>query len=200
MLPKAKIPSARIRAGRGPGVTAVVEWLLRNTLPFVIIAVLTRWILPPRLGKNGVVEVLFLNTIGDLVAHAAFEEQHSIATGIASIALWVLFAGAAGYLYRLAPGAGRLVGYFGESVTVVRNGRPEQGGLRRTRTATPELESELRKQGVSQIEQVQSATLEPDGSIAVVQKNGTAARLERVEALLAALQAEIGELRRKSGE
>jgi uncharacterized membrane protein YcaP (DUF421 family) len=181
-------------------VTTVVEWLLRNTMPFVIIAVLTRWVLPPRLGKNGVVEVLFLNTIGDLVAHSAFEEQHSLVTGLGSIALWVLFAGAAAYLYRRGPGAGRFVGYFSESVLLVRNGKPEESGLKRTRIAVAELESELRKQGIDQVGQVKSATVEPDGSIAVVEKDGTTVRLERIEALLTALQAEVGELRRKTGE
>jgi hypothetical protein len=42
--------------------------------------------------------------------------------------------------------------------------------------------------------------VEPDGSIAVVEKDGTTVRLERIEALLTALQAEVGELRRKTGE
>lgn len=195
-----KIPSARIRQDAARGYSYMAEWLLRNTAPFVVIVVLTRWVLPPRLGKNGVVEVLFLNAIGDLVAHAAFEEQHPLVTGLGSIALWVLLAAAVGYLYRRGPGAGRWVGYFGDSVPVVQNGRPEEAGLRRARAGMAAVESELRKQGISKVEQVRSATVEPDGSIAVVQENGTAERLDRIEALLTALRAEVGDLRQKTGE
>lgn len=69
---------------------AVADWLLHNLAPFLVLALMVRWVMRPRFGKRGPVEILMLNAVGDLASHAAFEEQHPQLRGVGSVALWLM--------------------------------------------------------------------------------------------------------------
>jgi uncharacterized membrane protein YcaP (DUF421 family) len=171
-----------------------VEWLLRTLLPFVVMVLVVHWLLRPRFGKRGVVELLILNALGDLAAHAAFEKQHPLVSGLGILCVWILLAAGAAYAFSRGPGAGRLFGYYSESVEIVRAGVPDVKAMNRLGVCLAEVESELRKQGIQGMAQVASARVEPDGSMAIRQIDDTASRLDQIARQLEALSAQVRDL------
>lgn len=169
----------------------MVAWILRNTLPFLVAALLVRMLLRRQFGKHGVIELLLINAVGDLMAHSAFEEQHPLWSGIGSIAWWLVMVAVALILLHRAPGAAPWLGYFTGPVDVVRNGVPIPEAMRRHRLSQEQLESELRKQGIDDLAGVRRATLESDGSLAVLQSDSTARELQRIADALEAIRADL---------
>lgn len=152
-----------------------MDWIVRNMLAFIVLVALTRLLVRRRFAKTTVLEIFLANTIGDLAAHAAFERQHSLLAGLGSITLWVA---AAVLLHLLASRWNwfeRLL--FGQSVEVVKAGAIDTAALHRLQISLSELESELRKQGVRELGQVQSASVEPDGAVAVERADSVAQEL-----------------------
>ncbi|MDF2626734.1 MAG: hypothetical protein K0R39_565 [Symbiobacteriaceae bacterium] len=176
----------------------IVEWVLRHTLPFLLLVMLVRWVLRPAFGKRGVVEVLMVNAIGDMASHAAFEEGHPLTSGLGAVALWVLFGGLIAWVVSKSARVGAFLGYFPEPVEVIRDGTVNKEAMGHLRMSRGDLSSELRKQGVEDASQVELAMVEPDGALAVRQSNSTGAELQRLVAEIAALRAEVAALRRSS--
>lgn len=173
----------------------MVRWLMHNTLPFLLMIVLARWLVRQRFGKRGVVELFMVNAVGDLAAHAAFEQDHPIYAGLGAILLWLAMAAAVAIAFGRSKSVAGWLGYFPEPVEVVNNGTADQKSMRHLRMSMDELESELRKQGISDLNQVRSARVEPDGAVVVVRKESDAENLRRIAEELAALRAEVAKLR-----
>ncbi|HYF90858.1 MAG TPA: YetF domain-containing protein [Symbiobacteriaceae bacterium] len=179
----------------------MAEWLLRHTLPFLLIVLLVRWLVWPRFGKNGVVELLLINAVGDLAAHAAFEEQHPLLSGLGGILLWLLMVAGMGAVISRSRAARRWLGYFDQPVEIVRDGRTDDEAMRSQRVSREELESELRQQSLHDLAGVRSVTVEPDGAMAVSPGGqDTGQELRRLADELAALRLEIQELRKERKE
>lgn len=177
------------------GGVRVLEWILRHTLPFLVLILLVRWVLRPGFGKRGVVEVLMVNAIGDMASHAAFEEGHPLPSGLGAVAIWLLFGGLVAWVASRSPKVGGFLGYFPEAVEVVCDGAPNPRAMRRLRMNRGDLASELRKQGVTDVSQVELAMVEPDGTLAVRQADTTSTELKRLADEIAALRAEVAALR-----
>lgn len=172
----------------------MVDWLIRHTVPYALIVFLVRWMIRPRFGKRGVVEAFLINAVGDLVAHAAFEEQHPMLPGLGGIVLWMAFVAMTGYIISRNRTVGMFLGYHQDAVEIVRDGVVDEAGMRRSRVSRVELTSELRKQGVTDLGQVRSVMVEPDGGMSILQKDATAQNLQMVLEELKALRAEVERL------
>jgi uncharacterized membrane protein YcaP (DUF421 family) len=173
----------------------VIEWLLRHTLPFLLMVLMVRWVLRPRFGKRGVVEVLVINAIGDMASHAAFEEGHPLLSGIGAVGLWVIYGAVLAWLVYRSRHVGGFVGYFPYTETVVQDGAVDAAAMSRLRMSRRELDFELRKQGFSDVSQVTSAWVEPDGALSVRPAQSTTAEIRRMAEEVQALRAELAALR-----
>jgi uncharacterized membrane protein YcaP (DUF421 family) len=173
----------------------VIVWLLRHTLPFLLLVLMVRWVLRPRFGKRGVVEVLVINAIGDMASHAAFAEGHPLLSGLGAVGLWVMYGAVLAWLVYRSRRVGGFVGYFPCTETVVHDGAVDAAAMSRLRMSRRELDFELRKQGLSDVSQVTSAWVEPDGSLSVRPAQGTTEEIRRMTEELRAMRAELAALR-----
>lgn len=165
------------------------ELVLGNIFSLAILLILGRLLIAPRFGKGGVRELFMVNVIGDIVAHIVTEGRDRYMAGFGSLVFWIVVAGASGFLAFHWDWFAAFL--RGRPVTVARAGVPDQRALRQARLTLDDLEGELRKQGITQLSDVEAATLEPDGSVAIEKAIDTAAELRRLAGALGALARQI---------
>lgn len=169
----------------------VKEWALRNLITYLVVMGSLRGFARPRFGKLGVVDILLMNTIGDLAAHTVFESEQARIPGLISVAVWVAVATGAAWLAGRWPGFARL--YYGGSHQIVSEGLPDVGAMRAIAVSVDDLQAELRKQSIASLQQAKSVTVEADGSVAIRTSDPL---VDEVRRLVDAVSALTEELRR----
>ncbi len=144
------------------------ELILRGTLVYWFLFLIFRFVLRRDVGSVGIADVLLLVVIADASQNAMSGGYESVTDGailVSTIVCWN---------YLLDWGAYRFeaIGRFVEPppLTLVRNGRILHRNLRREFISVSELMSQLRINGVEDVERVRAARMEPDGQISVVKK------------------------------
>ena len=144
--------------------------VLRATLVYLGLCVLMRVIPKRHAGTIAPNDVVLAVVIGG-VAVAAMAKEFMSVPGVLIIIGTVL-----GWNYLLDWLAYRfpiLRPYLREPPTcLIEDGRMLHRNLRREFVTDEELMAELRKQGVSDVSEVKAASLEADGSVSVVRKDG----------------------------
>jgi len=143
-----------------------LEIIVRGTLVYWFIFLLFRLVLRRDAGSIGIADVLFVVLIADASQNGMAGEYRTVSEGfvlIATIAGWNLLIDWMAYRYSwfsklMEP----------QPLPLVRYGRILHANMRATMLTREELESQLREQGVENIKDVKSATLEPDGKISVI--------------------------------
>ncbi|HYG59156.1 MAG TPA: YetF domain-containing protein [Symbiobacteriaceae bacterium] len=171
----------------------MVQWAISNVLTLVVLTLAARWLGRRRLGKLGLMDLLMINAIGDLASHTAYEIQHPVMQGLGSIVLWLAVASGMGLLAARWPAFRRF--YYGDAAQVAADGRPDPTAMERLGIPMAELESELRKHGVSQVSDTSSVTLEPDGTLSVIKADATAQELRRLALALQQIADHLEETR-----
>lgn len=140
---------------------------LRATAIFLALYVLMRLMGKRELGQMTPFELIVLVVIGDLVQQGVTQNDFSV-TGaliaVSTVAFLALLMSWASYLW---PRAERLL--EGEPRVIVRDGEIVSGNLRRNRLTRAEIESEMRLAGISRLQDVAWAILEPRGKISFIQ-------------------------------
>lgn len=146
-----------------------MDIFLRATVIFIALYLLVRLMGKRELGQMTPFELIVLVVIGDLIQQGVTQNDFSL-TGaviaISTIAFWALVMSWASYLW---PRAERLL--EGEPRVIVRDGELLEANLRRNRLTRSEIESEMRLAGISQMEDVAWAILEPRGKISFIQRS-----------------------------
>ena len=147
-----------------------MDIFLRATVIFVILYLLVRLMGKRELGQMTPFELIVLIVIGDLIQQGVTQNDFSL-TGaliaVSTIAFWALVMS---WLSFLFPWAERLL--EGGPRVIVRDGEVLTSNLRRSRLTRSEIESEMRLTGISRMEEVAWAILEPRGKISFIQRSG----------------------------
>jgi len=141
---------------------------LRATVIFLTLYLVMRLLGKRELGQMTPFELIVLVVIGDLIQQGVTQNDFSLTgaiVAVSTIAFWALVMSWASYLW---PRAERLL--EGEPRVIVRDGEVLEGNLRRNRLTLSEIESEMRLTGISHIEDVAWAILEPRGKISFIQR------------------------------
>jgi uncharacterized membrane protein YcaP (DUF421 family) len=148
-----------------------MDIVLRTTLAFSFIFLLTRVVGRRELSSLEPFDLIMLIMLGDLVQQGVTQSDYSI-TGI------LLAAGTVGLLTVL-------VSYLsfrfrrlrpildGEPIVVVQDGKPIERNLRRERLTVEEIAQEARLQQIASLDDVQWAVLERTGQISFLKKSGS---------------------------
>ena len=148
-----------------------MDIVLRTTLAFSFIFLLTRVVGRRELSSLEPFDLIMLIMLGDLVQQGVTQSDYSI-TGI------LLAAGTVGLLTVL-------VSYLsfrfrrlrpildGEPIVVVQDGKPIARNLRRERLTVEEIAQEARLQQIASLDDVQWAVLERTGQISFLKKSGS---------------------------
>jgi len=149
---------------------AIGELFLRGTLTFVGLLVLLRVVGRREAGGLGVTDLLVVVLIADAAGAGLRGEAASLgdsAVLVGTILFWSVAVDAMSYRW---PRLARLV--KARPRAIIRDGSLDRRAMRREFMTFDEVMSQLRLHGVTDLEDVRLALLEPNGMISVIRRDG----------------------------
>jgi uncharacterized membrane protein YcaP (DUF421 family) len=147
-----------------------MEIVVRATVIFFFLWVLTRGLGKRALSQLSAFELVLLVTIGDLVQAGVTQEDVSVTGAMlaaSTMAFWVLAFSVVDWRWKRA----RHV-IDGIPAIVVSDGKLVEEAVRIERLPIDDLIEAARKQGIGSLEEVRLGVLEPDGTISFVKESG----------------------------
>jgi uncharacterized membrane protein YcaP (DUF421 family) len=148
--------------------TSILEIIMRGTIVYLVLLILLRVFRKRQAGAVSATDLLVLVIIADASQNALSADYKSITEGMilsGTIIFWSYALDALGYKFRLI---GRFV--HPPPLLLIKEGVVLGQNLRREQLTKEELMSQLREQGVEDVNQVKVAYMEGDGNISVIQK------------------------------
>ncbi len=147
-----------------------MDIVARAAIMFAILYVLLRLLGKRELGQLTPFELVVMIVLGDLIQQGVTHNDFSLTGAMLAVSTFAFLAILMSWLTYLSPRAEKLLD--GEPRVVIRDGMLIKENLRRDRMTQGEIESEMRLAGISRIEQVAWAILEPQGKISFIKKDG----------------------------
>lgn len=148
-----------------------MEIIVRATLIYFFLWMLTRALGKRELAEMTAFELLLLVVVGDLIQQGVTQEDMSI-TGamlaVGTIGAWILVFSWLGWRFRPARNL-----IEGVPVVVVRDGKPIEPALRLERVVLDELLESARNQGIDNLRDVELGILEPSGQFSFLQRKSS---------------------------
>ena len=174
----------------------VLEKVLRPILVYAFLVLGLRLAGKRELAQLNPFDLIVLLMLSNTVQNAIIGDDYSVTGGLlGATVLLAVNALVVRFLYE-HPGVERVV--EGDVDLLVEDGRVHHERLRRELITLAELESAAHKQGITSLDQVERAVLEPGGTISFVQRLPTPENAQYQEILrrLDALAANVAALRR----
>jgi uncharacterized membrane protein YcaP (DUF421 family) len=140
-----------------------VEIVIRATVLFFFLWVVTRAVGRSTLGELSTFELILYVTLGDLVQQSVTQQDYSVTGGILAISVFALLTVILKFTQWRFPGTRRLIN--GVPLVVVRDGEILTETTRAQRMSTADLLATARQQGIRSIAEVELAVLEADGRV-----------------------------------
>jgi uncharacterized membrane protein YcaP (DUF421 family) len=145
-----------------------MDLVLRATVIFVFVFLLTRVVGRRELGSSEPFDLILLVVLGDLIQQGVTQSDNSITGAMLVISTLALLTVAVSFLSlrikRLRPILD------GEPLILVEDGKPNAQNLKRQRLQLAEVLSEARLQQVAHLSDIQWAILESSGQISIIPK------------------------------
>jgi uncharacterized membrane protein YcaP (DUF421 family) len=145
-----------------------MDLVLRATVVFFFIFLITRVIGRRELNSLEPFDLILLVVIGDLVQQGVTQADESVTGALTVIATFGALTVLVGYISFKVRRV-RLV-LEGEPIVLVEDGRPIERNLRRERLTVGEVEAEARLQQIASLDDIQWAVLETGGQISCIPK------------------------------
>jgi len=170
---------------------SVAEKLVRSVVVYLFLLDAFRLCGKRQLGQLSAFDLVVLLIISNVVQNAVIGNDNSLAGGALGAAILVL---GNSVIVRLVRRNAVAVRWFeGTPTTLVRDGRLDESAIRHLGLREEDVVQAVRHQGANDVDEVDTAVLEPGGSIIVGLKhdeeNATKADVQRLEAKLDALLA-----------
>lgn len=153
------------------------EIFIRGTVVYLFLFTVLR-ILRREAGTIGVSDLLVIVLIADAIQNAMSADYHSVTEGfvlVCTIVVWDFFLDWLGYRF---PKIQRLL--HPPPLPLIRNGQMIRKNMRHELISIDELMSQLREQGIEDIEEVKKCFIEGNGRISVIKyKNDTDNNINR---------------------
>ena len=143
-----------------------MELVLRATVLFWFVFLLTRGMKKRTLGDLAPFELLFLMVIGDLVQTGVTQEDYSITGSVLAISTFGFWVSSLTWVSWRSGRARRLV--EGVPLVLVTDGKPVQAALDLEQMPLAEVLEAARQAGLAGLEDVRLAVLEPSGRISII--------------------------------
>jgi uncharacterized membrane protein YcaP (DUF421 family) len=150
--------------------TSILEIFIRGTLVYLALFALLRVVLKRQRGGVAFTDLLVIVLIADAAQNAMAGDYTSVPDGLLLILVIVGWAYSLDWLGYRVPLIQRFV--HPKGVYLVRAGRLVRENLRKENVTDDELWSQLRSQGVDELDEVDEVILEGDGQLSVVRKDG----------------------------
>jgi len=146
----------------------IIETVLRGSIIYLLLFLFLRF-LRRETGAIGIADLLVVVVIADASQNAMAGEYKSITEGVALIATIAFWDYLLDWLAYRFPRFGRLV--HPPPVVLVEDGEMNRRNMRKELLTKDELMSQLREQGVEDLDEVAHAYMEGDGRISVIKKD-----------------------------
>jgi uncharacterized membrane protein YcaP (DUF421 family) len=145
-----------------------VEIIVRATVVFCFLLLLTRGLKRRALADLTPFELLLLVTLGDIVQQGITQEDYSLTGAVlagSTFAFWISVLSFLTWRWRRVAEA-----VSGVPLVIVQDGRPIDAALKVERLPIAEVLEAARQEGIEDLEQVKLAVLEPSGRISFIQR------------------------------
>ena len=149
---------------------SLAEPVIRGTIMYLALFVILRLVPTRQLGELGAADLLVIVLVADVSQNAFSSDMRSIPEGLALVLTIIGWNYLLDWLSFRFPALERILEH--RRVTLVRDGRIHWRNLRRENISREELMSHLREQGLDDPTGVKLASIEPDGKISVVKREG----------------------------
>lgn len=147
-----------------------MDIVARAAFMFSILYVLLRIMGKRELGQMTPFELVVMVVLGDLIQQGVTHNDFSVTGAVLAISTFAFLALMMSWVTYLFPRAEKLLD--GEPRVVIRDGKLIRENLHRDRITPSEVQSEMRLAGISHMDQVAWAILEPQGKISFIRKDG----------------------------
>jgi uncharacterized membrane protein YcaP (DUF421 family) len=145
-----------------------LEMFLRGTVMYLSLFALLR-IVPTRMtGSLGVPDLLMIVLLADASQNGMAGEYHSVTDGLILVVTIIGWSYTLNVLGDHFPPLERVI--YGAPILLVKDGQPIWRNMRRQLLTLPELQSQLRLEGIDDLGDVYRAYVEPDGRVSVTEK------------------------------
>jgi uncharacterized membrane protein YcaP (DUF421 family) len=148
-----------------------LEIFVRGTATYLALFVLLRTVLRREAGAVGITDLLVVVLIADAAQNAMSDDYSSVPDGLLLVITIVFWSWALNWLGFRFPRIQRLI--HPAPLPLVKDGRMLRKNMAHELITEDELLSQLRLQGASDVSQVESALMEPDGRISVITRDGS---------------------------
>ena len=143
-----------------------MEIVVRASIIFFFLLVLTRGLKRRTLGDMAPFEMLLLVTLGDIVQQGITQEDFSLTGAILAVSTFAFWISALSWLTWRWRRVGRIVD--GVPVVLVHDGEVIDRVLEAERLPLDELHEAARQEGIDDLAKVRMAVLEPSGRISFI--------------------------------
>lgn len=150
--------------------TPILETVLRGSIMYIALFLLMRLVLKRESGGVGVTDLLVVVLIADAAQNGMSGSYESIPDGILLVAVILFWALAINWLGYHVPVIGRIV--HPQPLELVRDGQMIRQNMRKELITREELLTQLREQGVDDVDKVKRACIEGNGQISVITTDG----------------------------
>ncbi len=144
-----------------------MEIMLRSTVTFLFLLLLTRGMRRRTLADLAPFEVILLVVMGDIVQQGVTQEDMSLTGSVIGVCTFGFWASVCSYLTWRFDRAKTMI--EGDPILLLRDGEPIEHALATERMPIGELEEAARSEGIDDLAKVKAAILEPSGRISFLQ-------------------------------
>lgn len=145
-----------------------MEIVLRASVMFGFVYLLTRGMKKRTLGDLAPFELLFLVVLGDLVQTGITQEDFSLTGSILAISTFGFWVSVLAWVSWRSERARRVI--EGVPLVLVSDGEPVEAALQLEQMPLEEVLEAARQSGLDSLEQVRLAVLEPSGRISIIKR------------------------------
>jgi len=148
---------------------SAAEMVLRGTVMYLSLFVILRFVMVRQTSTIGIADILVIVVIADAAQNGFAKEYKSITEGIVlvlTIVFWNLFLNWISYRFKLLE---RLLSPA--PLPLVKNGKMNRRNMRQEFITEEELMSQVRQQGIAELEQIKEACLEANGELSVIKSD-----------------------------
>ncbi len=146
--------------------TPLLEIIVRGSLTYLSLFVLLRLVLKRESGTMGITDMLLVVLIADAAQNGMADDYHSVTAGIVLVAVIIFWSYALNWLGYHFPFFQRLL--KPKKLLLVKDGEILKHNMQKELVTRSELMSELRSNGISDLNRIREAYMEPSGTVSII--------------------------------
>jgi len=143
--------------------------IIRGTIVFITLILLFRFVLKRAAGSLGLPDLLVVVLLGDASQNAMAGPSKTVADGLALVLTIIFWAFLMDWLGFRFPWFEKI--FEPPPLTLIKDGQMNRRNMRKELVTEDELTSQLRLQGITDINEVKIACMESSGEISVVKRD-----------------------------